>query len=290
MVSKTLTGFKEFLLRGNLVELAVAVIMATSFGAVVKSFTDLLLDVIGKLGGVPDFSKASLLGISFGAFLSALLAFLLTGFVVYFFVITPYNKFSEPPQEGRSRRCRLHRGPARGDPRSAQGAERAATAVGSSRTDPPLVRTASAAVMGRPIRLQPTFVVRQRPVRHHWPGVRRQRTELGQQRGPHGRELSGTQAPSELIRDGHRPGSRRPRLRHSGAQGLDAAEVGDQLRHPRRPGFGKVTDRGAQQRVRQCRVPSPIRLLGGHRRESRVARSMSSPAANNVGRVTLVGL
>ena len=94
MVSKTLTGFKEFLLRGNLVELAVAVIMATSFGAVVKSFTDLLLDVIGKVGGVPDFSKASVLGISFGAFLSALLAFLLTGFVVYFFVITPYNKFS----------------------------------------------------------------------------------------------------------------------------------------------------------------------------------------------------
>jgi large conductance mechanosensitive channel len=95
MVSKTLTGFKEFLLRGNLVELAVAVIMATSFGAVVKSFTDLLLDVIGKVGGVPDFSQVSIVGISLGAFLSALLAFLLTGFVVYFFVITPYNKFSD---------------------------------------------------------------------------------------------------------------------------------------------------------------------------------------------------
>ena len=95
MVSKTLTGFKDFLLRGNLVELAVAVIMATSFGAVVKSFTDLLLDVIGKVGGVPDFSQVSVVGISLGAFLSALLAFLLTGFVVYFFVITPYNKFSE---------------------------------------------------------------------------------------------------------------------------------------------------------------------------------------------------
>lgn len=95
MVSKTLTGFKEFLLRGNLVELAVAVIMATSFGAVVKSFTDMLLDIIGKFGGVPDFSGTQVAGINVGAFLSALLAFLLTGFVVYFFVITPYNKFSD---------------------------------------------------------------------------------------------------------------------------------------------------------------------------------------------------
>ena len=59
MVSKTLTGFKDFLLRGNLVELAVAVIMGTTFGAVVKAFTDMLIDIIGKVGGVPDFSSTS---------------------------------------------------------------------------------------------------------------------------------------------------------------------------------------------------------------------------------------
>jgi large conductance mechanosensitive channel len=95
MVSKTLLGLKDFLLRGNLIELAVAVIMATTFGAVVKAFTDLLLDIIGRFIGVPDFSSTSIAGISFGAFLSALFTLVLTGIVVYFFVIVPYNRFSE---------------------------------------------------------------------------------------------------------------------------------------------------------------------------------------------------
>lgn len=95
MVSKTLTGLKEFLLRGNLIELAVAVIMGTTFGAVVSAFTDILLDIIGKFGGIPDFSSASIGGISLGAFLSALLTFIITGLVLYFFVVTPYNRFSE---------------------------------------------------------------------------------------------------------------------------------------------------------------------------------------------------
>jgi large conductance mechanosensitive channel len=95
MVSKTLTGLKDFLLRGNLIELAVAVIMATTFGAVVKAFTDLLLDIIGKLGGVPNFSNATAAGINLGAFLSALFTFVLTGLVVYFFIVLPYNRLSE---------------------------------------------------------------------------------------------------------------------------------------------------------------------------------------------------
>ena len=95
MASKTLTGFKEFLLRGNLVELAVAVIMGTTFGAVVTAFTAMLMDIIGKVGGVPDFSSTSVAGISVGAFLTALLTFVLTAAVVYLFVVTPYNKFSE---------------------------------------------------------------------------------------------------------------------------------------------------------------------------------------------------
>lgn len=89
-----MTGFKEFLLRGNLIELAVAVIMGTSFAAVVTAFTNMILDVIGKLGGVPDFSSQSIAGISVGAFLSALLAFVLTAAVVYFLVVLPYNKFA----------------------------------------------------------------------------------------------------------------------------------------------------------------------------------------------------
>lgn len=91
----TLSGLKDFLLRGNLIELAVAVIMGTTFGAVVKAFTDLLLDIIGKFFGTPNFSQISLVGISLGAFLSALFTFVLTGLVIYFFVIVPYNRLSE---------------------------------------------------------------------------------------------------------------------------------------------------------------------------------------------------
>ena len=88
-------GFKDFLLRGNLIELAVAVIMGTVFAAVVKSFTDMIMDIIGKFGGVPDFSSASIAGIGVGAFLSALLTLVLTGAVVYFLIVIPYNKFAE---------------------------------------------------------------------------------------------------------------------------------------------------------------------------------------------------
>ncbi|HET9872254.1 MAG TPA: large conductance mechanosensitive channel protein MscL [Propionibacteriaceae bacterium] len=87
-------GFKDFLMRGNLVELAVAVIIGTAFAAVVKAFTDILLDIIGRIGGQPDFSRVSVAGISLGAFLSAAFAFLLTGLVLYFFVVLPYNKLS----------------------------------------------------------------------------------------------------------------------------------------------------------------------------------------------------
>jgi large conductance mechanosensitive channel len=88
-------GFQEFLLRGNLIELAVAVIMGTVFAAVVKSFTDMIMDIIGLFGGVPDFSGTSIYGIGVGAFLSALLTLILTGAVVYFLIIIPYNKLSE---------------------------------------------------------------------------------------------------------------------------------------------------------------------------------------------------
>ncbi|HET7071223.1 MAG TPA: MscL family protein, partial [Nocardioides sp.] len=51
-----MTGFKNFVLRGNLVELAVAFIMATAFAAVVTAFTAIILDLIGKIGGTSNFS------------------------------------------------------------------------------------------------------------------------------------------------------------------------------------------------------------------------------------------
>ena len=88
-------GFRDFLMRGNLVELAVAVVVGTAFAAVVKSFTDIITDIIGKFGGAPDFSQRSYAGIHIGAFITAVLSFLLTAAVVYFLVVTPYNRITE---------------------------------------------------------------------------------------------------------------------------------------------------------------------------------------------------
>lgn len=88
-------GFKDFVLRGNLVELAVAFVMATAFTAVVTAFVAMVLDVVGKLGGVTDFSSYAPAGISVGAFLTALVSFLILAAVVYFLIVLPYTKARE---------------------------------------------------------------------------------------------------------------------------------------------------------------------------------------------------
>lgn len=88
-------GFKDFVLRGNLVELAVAFIMATAFAAVVTAFTDTLMSFISKVGGQPDFSRVELFDVNVGIFLNALITFLIIAAVVYFFVVTPYERAME---------------------------------------------------------------------------------------------------------------------------------------------------------------------------------------------------
>jgi large conductance mechanosensitive channel len=90
-----MTGFKNFILRGNLVELAVAFIMATAFAAVVVSFTAIILDLIGKAGGTPNFSAYTPGGVHLGAFITAAFTFLIIAAVVYFFIVTPYTKAKE---------------------------------------------------------------------------------------------------------------------------------------------------------------------------------------------------
>ncbi|HMQ65375.1 MAG TPA: large conductance mechanosensitive channel protein MscL [Arachnia sp.] len=85
-------GFKEFILRGNLVELAVAFVIGAAFASVVESFTAMFMDVLGALGGTPDFSTFRPGGIGVGAFLTALIAFIILAAVVYFGVVLPYNK------------------------------------------------------------------------------------------------------------------------------------------------------------------------------------------------------
>lgn len=86
-------GFKEFLLRGNLIELAVAFIMGAAFSTVVQSFTQVVMDTIGKvIGGNPNFDSVSVGGVAVGPFITATVNFVLVATVVYFGVIMPYNK------------------------------------------------------------------------------------------------------------------------------------------------------------------------------------------------------
>lgn len=90
-----MAGFKAFILRGNLVEIAVGLIMALAFAAVVTAFTDMLMSFIGKIGGQPDFSSAEIAGVNVGMFINAVIAFLIMAAVVYFFVVVPYTKAKE---------------------------------------------------------------------------------------------------------------------------------------------------------------------------------------------------
>ena len=97
-------GFKEFIMRGNLVELAVAVIIGTVFSAVVKEFTAVLMGFIGKIGGQPDFSHVTLFEVNIGMFINATITFLITAAVVYFCVVKPYNILRERTTRSEERR------------------------------------------------------------------------------------------------------------------------------------------------------------------------------------------
>ncbi len=88
-------GFKDFVLRGNLIELAVAFIMAAAFASVVTAAVDVIMDLLGRVGGRPDFSEYEPQGVSIGAFVTALIAFLLLSAVVYFAIVTPYTRARE---------------------------------------------------------------------------------------------------------------------------------------------------------------------------------------------------
>lgn len=88
-----LKGFKDFIMRGNLIELAVAFIIGGAFATVVTTFTAMLLSLITKAtGNGLDFSKWQPGKIPVGAFITALIAFIILAAVVYFFVVTPYNR------------------------------------------------------------------------------------------------------------------------------------------------------------------------------------------------------
>jgi len=90
-----MSGFKNFILRGNLVELAVALIMALAFAAVVKATVDLLMGIIGKAGGNPDFSNYKPGGLLVGVWITAVITFLITAAVVYYVIVKPYTVAKE---------------------------------------------------------------------------------------------------------------------------------------------------------------------------------------------------
>jgi large conductance mechanosensitive channel len=91
-----LKEFRDFLLRGNLVELAVALVMGLAFAALVSSFVDdLVMPVIAMIIGKPDFSGLTFTindaVFRYGAFITALITFVTTAAAIFFFVVKPIN-------------------------------------------------------------------------------------------------------------------------------------------------------------------------------------------------------
>lgn len=107
--------FKAFLLRGNLVDLAVAVVLGVAFGAVVTALVgDLVTPLIAAIGGKQDFSSLSFTinhsRFAYGDFINAVLAFVVIAAVVFFLVIKPVNALmarrkTEPPADASVRQC-----------------------------------------------------------------------------------------------------------------------------------------------------------------------------------------
>ncbi|MEO8096308.1 MAG: large conductance mechanosensitive channel protein MscL [Acidobacteriota bacterium] len=87
-----MAGFKDFILRGNVVDLAVGVIIGAAFGGIVDSMTkDIISPVIGMLGGQPDFSTYKVGEIGVGAFINAVISFAIKAAVVYFVIVKPFG-------------------------------------------------------------------------------------------------------------------------------------------------------------------------------------------------------
>jgi large conductance mechanosensitive channel len=97
-VRSVLTDFKNFLLKGNLVTLAVAFVFGTLFAALVKAFiADLITPIIGLIFGKPDFG-ALYFSINssrfyYGDFINTVISFITAGFAIFFFIVKPYEFF-----------------------------------------------------------------------------------------------------------------------------------------------------------------------------------------------------
>jgi len=104
-------GFRDFILRGNVIDLAVAVVMGVAFGAVVNSVVkNLITPLIALAGGAPDFSAIRTGPLQWGNILNDVLTFLITASVVYFVIVLPVSRVlarlqpSDPPPQP-TRQC-----------------------------------------------------------------------------------------------------------------------------------------------------------------------------------------
>lgn len=106
-------GFKKFLLQGNLVQLAVAVVIGAVFSNLITAFTEgFITPLLGIFGGVPEFGDASFTVngsvFNYGQFIDAVISFLLTAAILYFFVVLPVSKLLEKvvkAEEATTREC-----------------------------------------------------------------------------------------------------------------------------------------------------------------------------------------
>ena len=110
-----MSGFKAFLLRGNVVDLAVGVVIGVAFGNVVTGFVkDLVTPLIAAIGGQPNFSALSFTvnnsKFLYGDFINLVIAFLLVAAVIYFLVVLPFQAMmarskKEPPADPTTKKC-----------------------------------------------------------------------------------------------------------------------------------------------------------------------------------------
>jgi large conductance mechanosensitive channel len=94
-------GFRDFIMRGNLIEIAVAFVIGGAFATVVTATVAIIMDVIGKVGGTPNFSGYQPGGVHVGGWITAVIAFVVLAAVVYFLIVVPYNKLQERISRGK---------------------------------------------------------------------------------------------------------------------------------------------------------------------------------------------
>jgi large conductance mechanosensitive channel len=111
-----LQGFKQFILRGNVVDLAVGVVIGAAFGNVINALvSDILTPLIGAIAHIPDLSTHTFTirgsEFKYGHFLNAVISFLLTAAAIYFFVVLPINKLThlrhkeDKPADPTTKKC-----------------------------------------------------------------------------------------------------------------------------------------------------------------------------------------